>query len=303
VRSRLNSSVPAAVTLAVMALAISGCASSAGTAAQTTTSAQPTDTTPAPMTVKVTVTVKASGDSGTVSTPGPTHAGPTGAATRQPPPVRPPAWDGMGYTRADYASRVGDLPVWIGYVRRDSAADLPMTVGVDLAGLGHRFEEIGVPPAPPGVTASYWHASTTTLAQFSQMAADEWDNGDTLDAMARFEVIVKNSNGLVAKVDAAFHLGIPLSAVSAQASPPPAANPPRTSTSWPGTSLSIRLDGQPRSDVAAVQRRLDLLGYGPIPAHGEYGPITQAAVRSYQADHGLYVDGVVGPVTWKSLFG
>jgi hypothetical protein len=293
--------MPATTTIAVMAVLVSGCASGAGTAASTPTSSKPTATA-APITVKVTVTAQASGGPVGSSRSHPTHAAPTSAATPQPSPSQPPVWDGMGYARADYAARVGDVPVWIGYVRRDSADDLPMSVGVDLAGLGHRFEEIGVPPAPPGVAPAYWHASTSTLAEFSQMAAEEWDNGDTLDAMARFDVVVKNSNDLVAKVDSAFGLDIPQSAVSTQLSPAPA-DPPQSSTAWPGTSLSIALDGQPRSDVAAVQRQLNVLGYGPIPAHGEYGPITQAAVRSYQADNGLYVDGVVGPVTWKSLFG
>jgi peptidoglycan hydrolase-like protein with peptidoglycan-binding domain len=33
---------------------------------------------------------------------------------------------------------------------------------------------------------------------------------------------------------------------------------------------------------------------------GDFGPITDAAVRSYQSDRGLVVDGIVGEQTWLS---
>jgi len=34
---------------------------------------------------------------------------------------------------------------------------------------------------------------------------------------------------------------------------------------------------------------------------GKYGPKTAQAVRSFQASHGLQVDGVVGDLTWRKL--
>jgi hypothetical protein len=87
---------------------------------------------------------------------------------------------------------------------------------------------------------------------------------------------------------------------------PPAEPPPTVSDGtgprWPGTSLSTSLSSAYRWDVALVQRRLNALGYSHLAVDGNYGPITAGVVRTYQADYGLYVDGVVGPVTWGSLF-
>jgi peptidoglycan hydrolase-like protein with peptidoglycan-binding domain len=51
-----------------------------------------------------------------------------------------------------------------------------------------------------------------------------------------------------------------------------------------------------------VQQRLNALGYGPLAVDGDFGPVTRSWVVRYQSDYGLYVDGVVGPVTWRSMF-
>jgi uncharacterized protein (TIGR02594 family) len=53
--------------------------------------------------------------------------------------------------------------------------------------------------------------------------------------------------------------------------------------------------GDTGSDVSEVQR---ILG---IPADGDFGAITEAAVEGFQAGWELDVDGVVGPETWESL--
>lgn len=41
----------------------------------------------------------------------------------------------------------------------------------------------------------------------------------------------------------------------------------------------------------------------PITIDLLFGPVTEAAVRQYQAAHGLVVDGIVGLQTWGSFFG
>jgi hypothetical protein len=56
-------------------------------------------------------------------------------------------------------------------------------------------------------------------------------------------------------------------------------------------------------DVDDLQKRLTALGYAPGPIDGAYGPATAAAVRAFQRDKGLSVDGVVGPETRKALRG
>lgn len=53
--------------------------------------------------------------------------------------------------------------------------------------------------------------------------------------------------------------------------------------------------------VRSLQRRLAGLGYAPGPIDGRYGPLTEQAVRRFQAAHGLIVDGVDGPVTRAAL--
>jgi peptidoglycan hydrolase-like protein with peptidoglycan-binding domain len=71
-------------------------------------------------------------------------------------------------------------------------------------------------------------------------------------------------------------------------------------TSSPGPELARGAIG-PR--VAELQRLLQAAGVPTGPVDGEFGPMTQAAVRRFQAAKGLAVDGVVGPDTWGALRG
>ncbi|KTQ84203.1 hypothetical protein NS226_21845 [Aureimonas ureilytica] len=51
-----------------------------------------------------------------------------------------------------------------------------------------------------------------------------------------------------------------------------------------------------------IQERLNELGYDPGPIDGVRGRRTIAAIRQFQTDKGLMVDGIVGPATRGKLF-
>ena len=52
--------------------------------------------------------------------------------------------------------------------------------------------------------------------------------------------------------------------------------------------------------VRRLQTWLYDLGYS-VSVDGEFGPITEAAVKQFQADYGLETDGDVGKLTWAKL--
>ncbi len=55
------------------------------------------------------------------------------------------------------------------------------------------------------------------------------------------------------------------------------------------------------ANTAALQVAMSALGLYPHPIDGVTGPWTQQAVRTFQAQHGLTVDGVAGPQTRAAL--
>lgn len=50
-----------------------------------------------------------------------------------------------------------------------------------------------------------------------------------------------------------------------------------------------------------LQESFKTLGYAPGPIDGINGPLTQKAIRAFQDDHGLLIDGIVGENTHKAL--
>ena len=76
------------------------------------------------------------------------------------------------------------------------------------------------------------------------------------------------------------------------ATPTPLPDPAPT----PSTDFPTLKKGSRGGEVAQLQQ---LLG---VPADRVFGPVTEAAVKSFQEVHELTVDGIVGPLTWAALF-
>jgi peptidoglycan hydrolase-like protein with peptidoglycan-binding domain len=56
--------------------------------------------------------------------------------------------------------------------------------------------------------------------------------------------------------------------------------------------------GSSSSEVSAMQQVLQNGGFYAGPIDGDFGPNTEAAVRTYQTQRGVTVDGIVGDQTW-----
>jgi serine/threonine protein kinase len=93
---------------------------------------------------------------------------------------------------------------------------------------------------------------------------------------------------------------------------PPKATPTPTRAPAPTCPAQIQ-SGSNSSSVATLQNKLNALYSAhnftnspynfspPLDPDGDFGVLTQAAVKDYQSAHGLEVDGQVGPETWHSL--
>ncbi|MGI9418465.1 MAG: peptidoglycan-binding protein [Geminicoccaceae bacterium] len=84
--------------------------------------------------------------------------------------------------------------------------------------------------------------------------------------------------------------------------------PPGTPSAAAATSstidpnLSVLSNGDRGNDVRLLQESVLALGYNPGPADGIFGSGTEAAVRNFQRDRGIGVDGIVGRgETWPGL--
>ncbi len=60
-------------------------------------------------------------------------------------------------------------------------------------------------------------------------------------------------------------------------------------------------EGSRGNDVTYLQQRLTAKGYGVGAVDGKFGSRTLEAVKAFQAENGLKIDGVAGQETWKAL--
>ncbi|MEW6619257.1 MAG: peptidoglycan-binding protein [bacterium] len=66
--------------------------------------------------------------------------------------------------------------------------------------------------------------------------------------------------------------------------------------------MAVYKPGSKGKEVKEIQKRLKALGYYQGAIDGDFGEGTASAVKSFQKEKNLTIDGIVGPTTWKILF-
>jgi hypothetical protein len=79
--------------------------------------------------------------------------------------------------------------------------------------------------------------------------------------------------------------------------PPPVASGP----AFPGEYLSVKSPMLHDNNVREWQQRMHDRGW-TITVDGWYGPASANVCRAFQQEKGLQSDGIVGPITWTSVF-
>jgi hypothetical protein len=78
--------------------------------------------------------------------------------------------------------------------------------------------------------------------------------------------------------------------------------PPQDTASTPAPrTWPLLQPGDTGEAVQQLQAELQRIGVLPSPMDGQYGPVTEAAVREFQRTQGLTPDGIVGTETWQAL--
>lgn len=93
------------------------------------------------------------------------------------------------------------------------------------------------------------------------------------------------------------HLGAPRPGGTPATPPPPADAAP----AWPGRYLRVTNPMMNGEDIRDWQQRMHERGW-PIDVDGWYGPQSAGVCRQFQAEKGLQVDGIVGPITWAAAW-
>ena len=68
---------------------------------------------------------------------------------------------------------------------------------------------------------------------------------------------------------------------------------------WSRLFITVRR-GSTGEAVKGVQVRMNLRQADPIAVDGDFGSLTEQAVRDFQRSQAIEIDGIVGPITWRS---
>ncbi len=153
--------------------------------------------------------------------------------------------------------------------------------------------------------------ATLKLLGFYQGAIDSTYSQPTLDAVTQFQTAAGiTADGITGPSTWQKLLPRPedITTVTEPVAEPVAelpASPAEPATSDPAAAVPL---GPPilRTEatgpaVSQLQRELQGLGYYNGPVDGGFGEQTLVAVKKFQTDQQLFVDGVVGPSTWDAL--
>lgn len=77
--------------------------------------------------------------------------------------------------------------------------------------------------------------------------------------------------------------------------------PEMSASEAPAVSGGVLRRGSQGEKVLALQKRLHELGYFSGAQDGIYGLLTERAVKLFQSEHGLAVDGIAGPKTLEAM--
>lgn len=155
-------------------------------------------------------------------------------------------------------------------------------------------------------SVSYLQA-TLKLLGFYSGGVDGTYSQSTQEAVAQFQTAAGIvADGIVGPSTWAKLLPTPEAAQPIPVSEVPVA-PPAATAATPNSSEPVSSDPPVlRADavgsaVSQLQSELQTLGYYQGEIDGGYGDQTEAAVRQFQSDQQLVVDGVVGLSTWDAL--
>lgn len=74
-----------------------------------------------------------------------------------------------------------------------------------------------------------------------------------------------------------------------------------TLTGTASAATSYMAVGSKEESIVQLQSELNLIDNSHLVLDGDFGRLTQSAVKQFQTSHGLVVDGIVGPLTENAL--